>query len=135
MIQKKNIKNTEFKYSEMLISIAEKFDNQLPVKLDFEAVLDIVIDAWNLANNKPFLVEKSLYEKELKAYKYNDVIENIVDYKIEKYSEFNNIILDYSTKDNILQVKTQTQENYFDNMLSKMISFNPNKESDTKKNN
>ena len=127
MTQNKNIKNSEQKYSEMLISIVEKFDNQLPENLAFEDTLDIVIDGWNLANNKSFLIEKQLYEKELKAYQYSPIIEKIVDYKLKNYPDFNNLIIDYSTKDNILKVKTQSQENHFDNILRQMVNYNPNK--------
>lgn len=55
MRQEKIIKNTGRKYSEMLIELVQKFDEQLPDELTFEDTLEVGIDAWNLANNKKIL--------------------------------------------------------------------------------
>lgn len=123
MTSKDNVLN----YSEMIISIVQKFDNQLPKELAFEEVLDITVEAWNIANNKEFLVERELYEKELSGHKYKNVIEKIIDHKIMMYPDYNNIIVDYSTDGNKLQVKTQTQENHFESIIKRMVNINPNK--------
>lgn len=119
------LENTGPKYSEMLMQLVEEFDEQLPNKLTFEDTLEVGIDAWNLANKKEFLVAKNLYEKELENYEYHSVIDKMVNYKIDKFSKFNNEIIDFSTKDNILQVKTQTQENHFNSIIKQMVNMKP----------
>lgn len=120
-------KDNVLKYSEMIISIVQKFDNQLPEKLAFEEVLDIVVEAWNIANNKEFLVERELYEKELSGHKYKNVFEKIIDHKIKMFPDYNNHIIDYNTDGNRLQVKTQTQENHFESIIKRMVNTKPNK--------
>ena len=120
-------KDTKPKYSEMLISIVEKYSNQLPEELDFKEVLDITVEAWNIANNREFLVERELFEKELSGHKYKNVIKKIIDHKIKMFPDYNNHIIDYSTDGNRLQVKTQTQENYFESIIKRMINTKPNK--------
>ena len=119
------LENTGPKYSEMLMQLVEEFDEQLPNKLTFEDTLEVGIDAWNLANKKEFLVAKNLYEKELENYEYHLVIDKMVNYKIDKFPKFNNEIIDFSTKDNILQVKTQTQENHFNSIIKQMVNMKP----------
>jgi hypothetical protein len=116
----KNIENTGAKYSEMLMQIVEQFDEQLPENLTFEDTLEVGIEAWNLSNNKDRL-GKELYEKELKAHKHNDIIEKMVEYKLEHFAKYDNIIVDFSTENGILQVKSQTFEAYFNNLISKTI--------------
>ncbi|WP_375334429.1 hypothetical protein [Flagellimonas sp. C4] len=111
------IRNTGPKYSEMLMELVQEFDEQLSSELTFEDTLEVGIDAWNLANNKEFLMNNNLFEKELKNHNYHDVIDKMVDYKIERFPEYNNVIVDYSTANNILQVKTQTQENHFNSII------------------
>src|SRR5680860_312045 len=91
------------KYSEMLMQLVHKFDEQLPNNLTFEETLEVGIDAWNLANNKEFLVSRNLYKQELANFKNHLIIEKMVNFKIEKFPKSNNIIIDYSTIDNILQ--------------------------------
>jgi hypothetical protein len=117
--------NTGTKYSEMLIQLVEEFDELLPNELTFEETLEVGIEAWNLANNKDFLVSKGLYKKELENFKNQSVIEKMVDFKIDKFPESNTVIVDYSTTNNILQVKTQTQENRFSSLIKQMVNMKP----------
>ncbi|MBL4888487.1 MAG: hypothetical protein JKX97_00530 [Candidatus Lindowbacteria bacterium] len=121
------------KYSEMLMRLVKEFDEQLPDKLTFEETLEVGVDAWNLANNKDFLVSKKLYNQELANFKNHSIIEKMVDFKIEKFSKFNNVIVDYSTKNNILQVKTQTQENHFNSIIKQMVNIKPKKKETVKR--
>tara|TARA_R110002033_G_scaffold169394_2_gene210109 strand:+ start:125 stop:499 length:375 start_codon:yes stop_codon:yes gene_type:complete len=117
--------NTGPKYSEMLIQLVEEFDELLPNELTFEETLEVGIEAWNLANNKDFLVSKGLYKKELENFKNQTIIEKMVDFKTDKFPESNNVIVDYSTTNNILQVKTQTQENRFNSLIKQMVNMKP----------
>lgn len=125
-MKEKSIENTGAKYSEMLVQLVEQFDELLPETLTFEDTLEVGIEAWNLANNKTSLGE-DLYKKELKAHKYNDVIEKMIEYKLEHFAEYNNILVDFSTENNILQVKSQTFEEHFKSLLSRMINVKPAK--------
>lgn len=125
-MKEKNIENTGAKYSEMLVQLVEQFDELLPENLTFEDTLEVGIEAWNLANNKESL-GSDLYKKELKAHNYSDVIEKMIDYKLEHFAEHNNILVDFSTENNILQVKSQTSEAHFDSLLSRMINVKPTK--------
>lgn len=127
MKSEKIIQNKGPKYSEMLMNLVEEFDDQLPEKMTFEETLEVGIEAWNLANDKEFLVSRNLYEKELKSHKEYNVIEKMVNFKIKKFPKSNNVIVDYSTTNNRLQIKTQTQENHFNNIIGNMINFKPGK--------
>lgn len=128
MKQDKIIRNTGRKYSEMLMELVQKFEEQLPEELTFEDTLEVGIDAWNLANNKEFLLNSNLFKKELRNHDYRDVIGKMVDFKIEKFHKYNNVIVDFSTANNILKVKTQTQENHFNSLMSQMINVNLKKD-------
>lgn len=124
-MKEKIIQNKGAKYSEMLISIVEKFDDELPAELSFQDTLQIGIEVWNLANNKDYLEKNNLYKEELKNHKYPETIEKMVSYKLEKFADFNNIIVDFSLENNILQVKTKTFENYFNSLFKNIILTNP----------
>lgn len=126
MMKEKNIENTGAKNSEMLVQLMEQFDELLPETLTFEDTLEVGIEAWNLANNKESF-GADLYKKELKAHNYSDVIEKMVEYKLEHFAEHNNIIVDFSTENNILKIKSQTFEQHFNNLLSSMININSTK--------
>ena len=125
-MKEKNIENTGAKYSEMLVQLVEQFDELLPETLTFEDTLEVGIEAWNLANNKESL-GSNLYKKELKAHNYSNVIEKMVEYKLEHFAEYNNIIVDFSTENDILQIKSQTFEQHFNSLLSRMINVKPTK--------
>lgn len=123
MTQKNIIENTGAKYSEMLMQIVKEFDEKMPVELTFEETLEVGIEAWNLANNKEFLMSRNLYEQELASHKNHNIVDEMVNYKINHFSDFNNIIVDYSTTNDILQIKTQTQENHFNSIIKEVINF------------
>lgn len=122
MTQENIIKSTKPKYSEMLMQLIEEFDEQLPNKLTFEETLEVGVDAWNLANNKVFLMSKKLYQKELDNRKNSSVIDGMVNFIKEKFPKFNNVIVGYSITNNVLQVKTQTQKNHFSSIIKQMMT-------------
>ena len=126
-MKEKIVENKGAKYSEMLLSIVEKFDKELPPELSLEDTLEIGIDAWNLANNKEALEYNKFYNKELKNHKYSEIIDKMVSYKLEKFADFNNIIVDYSTENDILQVKTQTFESRFMSHFKSILLTNQKK--------
>ena len=120
-MKEKIIENKGAKYCEMLYEIVERFDHELPDELSFEDTLEIGIEAWNLANKKHLLDENNMYKKELKNYEFSDVIDKMVTYKLEKFSEYTNVIVDYSVDDERLQVKSQKFEDYQMNLFANII--------------
>ncbi|MBN1969702.1 MAG: hypothetical protein JW870_10070 [Candidatus Delongbacteria bacterium] len=126
-MSEKIIENKGAKYSEMLYEMVQKFEQDLPEELTFEETLEIGIEAWNLANRMEFLLDSGLYEKELKAHENSETIDKMVSYKLKNFSDFNNVIVDFSTENDLLQVKTQTPENYFDSFFKSIVISNPKK--------
>lgn len=124
-MEEKTIENKGAKYSEMLYQIVQEFDTELPKELTFEETLEIGIDAWNLANNKKFLESRNLYEKELKNHNLPEVINKMVSFKLKNFPNFNNIIVDYSTENETLQVKSQTVENHFNSLFKSILLTQP----------
>ena len=121
MTAEKNLKNQQVKYAEMLMQILEEFDKKLPVSFTLEDSVEFAIDAWNLANKKDFLMVEELYEKELKTYNKFPVFEEIVNYKVANFSESKNMIVDYSLIDDVLHIKCQTEEDYFNTIVKNMM--------------
>lgn len=109
------------------MELVEAFYGQLPDELTFEDTFEVGVEAWNLANHKDFLVSKDLYDKELTSYKNHSVVEKMVDFKIEKFPKHNNVIVDFSVVNNVLQVKTQTQENHLNIIMSQVINVKAKK--------
>lgn len=120
------IENTGAKYSEMLVQLVEYFDAQLPESLTIEETFEVGVEAWNLANNKDEL-GVIYYKKELNAHQYGNVINQMVDYKLKHFSTYNNIIVDFTTENNIIRVKSQTREEHFNNLQRLMINTKPTK--------
>lgn len=127
MSTEKIIENSGRKYSEMLMILVDEFDEKLPIELTFEETLEVGIEAWNIANSKEFLQSGNLYEQEIKSCKYSEIVEKMVDFKLENFSEYNNIIIDFSTENDILKVKTQTLENNFESLIRQIINIKPTK--------
>lgn len=115
------IKNTSPEYSEMLLKLVDEFEKELPENLTFEDTLEIGIDAWNLANRKPFLEDKELYKQELKSVQFRLTFEKMVNYKIKKFPKANEMIVDYTIIDNKPQVEIQTYEAFFNNLITQLI--------------
>ncbi len=74
----------------MLMILVDKFDQQLPVELTIEETLEVGIIAWNIANNKEFLLCKNLYEQEIKSCKYSEIVKK---WLISNQKIFQNIII------------------------------------------
>lgn len=106
------IENAGPKYSDMLYQLVEQFDALLPKALTVEDTIEVGIEAWNLAIKKSVLGE-DMYKKELKVLKYKNVVEKMVEYKLQHFPDYTNIIIDFSTENYILQVKSKTAEEYF----------------------
>ena len=112
-------------YSEMLIQLVQEFEKKMPNELSLQERVEIGIEAWNLAITKVSLDELNLYEKELKSYKNKELLNEMVNYKLEHFSNLNNIIIDFTLTGNKLQVKSQSPENRFDNLIRAMVNREP----------
>jgi len=123
-MKEKIIENKGVKYSEMLYKVVQEFDKEFPVELSFEDTLEIGIEAWNLANNKEYLENNNLYKKELENHEYSEIIDKMVSFKLENFSKSDNIIVDYSTENDTLKVKTQTTENHFNSFFKNIVFTN-----------
>ena len=123
-MKEKIIKNKGVKYSEMLYKVVQEFDNEFQDELSFEDTLEIGIEAWNLANNKEYLTNNNLYKKELENQEYFEIIDKKISFKLENFSKFDNIFVDYSTENDILKVKIQTTENHFYNFFKSIVFTN-----------
>lgn len=131
MKKEASLNNIEQEYSGLLMQLLEEFNKKLPVDFTLEDSIEIIIDAWNLANKKDFLLLEELYEKELALYNKYLFFEDIVDHKINNFLENKNMIVDYSLVDDVLVVKCQTEEDYFNNMVKNMMdSYNEEEEND-----
>ena len=93
MSSEKIIENSGRKYSEMLMMVVEEYDEMLPVELTFEETLEVGIEAWNIANSKEFLQSRNLYEQEIKSCKYSEIVEKMIDFKLENFSEYPPILV------------------------------------------
>jgi hypothetical protein len=108
------------KYSDMLVAMVNEFENLLPEELTFEDTIEVGIEAWNLANNTTDLGDP-LFLSQVKKHKYKSVIEKMVDYKLKYFLDFTNVIVDYSTEDDMLQVKHISQENHLNGFINAMF--------------
>lgn len=123
-MKEKIIENKGIKYSEMLYKIAQEFNEEFPVELSFEDILEIGIEAWNLSNNKKYLKINNLYKKEIKNHEYAEIIAKMISFKLENFPNSDNIIIGYSIEKDILKVKTQTTENYFNSFFKSIVFTN-----------
>ncbi|MCL6259387.1 hypothetical protein M3O96_09825 [Aquiflexum sp. TKW24L] len=108
------------KYSDMLVAMVDEFENFLPEELTFEDTIEIGIEAWNLANNTTDL-DDALFLSQVKKHRYRSVIEKMVGYKLKHFSDFTNVIVDYSTDGDLIQVKHITQKNHLDSFIGAML--------------
>jgi len=122
MKKEPNLQNQDIEYSEMLMQLLEEFEEKLPKEFTYEDIIELGIDAWNLANKKEFLIGESLFEKELEDYKKYPIFEKMITYKVTNFSDSKNMIIDYSLLDDTLQVKTQHEEDYFNTIVKNMMN-------------
>ncbi|MBC7418722.1 MAG: hypothetical protein H7325_11270, partial [Pedobacter sp.] len=66
-------------------------------------------------------LEDDRYKDALKKFENSEVINQMAYYKVQNFPEFNNFIVDFEIKDEILHVKSQSFEDYFMNVVSSMM--------------
>ena len=96
------------------MEIYEQFDDSLPEKWTTVQVVEICIEAWNLALKKGVIGDK-MFKDMLSRHKQGKVVNKMINYKNKHFKEFS--IVDFSTTNNILQIKSQPPEEYFKNMI------------------
>lgn len=120
------VPNTGVKYSTLL----EQFMS--PFMVDFkdyefvEDILDFAINAWNFGNIKTIIPPEE-FDKTRKDIPKTDIdfalLNRMIDYKAEKFKEYENFIVDFELKDvdngdPVLRVITQEKEAYFTNLMN-----------------
>ncbi|MBJ7880022.1 hypothetical protein [Gelidibacter salicanalis] len=121
------IQNQGIKYAQLLEQFIEPFANEFQDSEYMEDILEFAINAWNLGNMKALLPEgesdasiNSIREKDINV----DLLSRMIDYKIEKFKEYSNFIVDYELKetsrDHVLSVITQPEDAYLSTMFNTM---------------
>lgn len=110
------------RYSDMLKEVVGKFQELLPEELSLEETLIIGIDAWNLASRKSNENDEGLFQTALAERQYHEVVEKMIDYKLEHFGNHNDLIIDFKIEDEELRVKIQSQENQLKQMMSDMLN-------------
>jgi len=124
----KIVPNSGVKYSDLLEQFMNPFMSGFK---DYEYVEDIIefaINAWNFGNMKSIIPPEEFDEtrKDIPKTDIDFVLLNkMIDYKAEKFKEYENFIVDFELKqidngDPILRVITQEQDAYLTNMLDVM---------------
>lgn len=121
-------KNGKKKYSEMIIEIYNEFESFLPEKLSFQEVIELCIESWNIAIDKDGLEDRT-YAKTINKYEYSSVVEKIIDYKSKHFPDSQNVIVDFSMENDRLQIKHQSQIEYFNSKLSQILFKGNSKQS------
>lgn len=106
------------KYSEMIIEIAEEFDDDFSADLNYEEVFKLVVEAWNLSNIKSILGKK-MYQERIKSSKAGKLIEKMVEYKLFHFKNYTNMIYEFKIYDDKLKIKSQTIDDYMLNSITK----------------
>lgn len=118
------VPNQGVKYSGLLEQFLTPFMDDFADVEYYEDIFEFAINAWNFANIKLLLPEEESNEA-INAVNKKDIdvvlLNKMIDYKILKFKEYSNFIVDFDFKetsgDPILSITTETQEQY----LAKMI--------------
>ena len=120
----KKVQNTEMRYAEVLRKFIEPFALDFLDIESFEDIFDLAIYAWNFGNLKSILPEEE-FNKTTDLIHQDEVdmllLNKMIDYKVAEFKEHTNFIVDFEvdeTNDDLtLTVTTETEEEYFTNMI------------------
>jgi len=122
------VENKGVKYSELLEKFLEPFIKEFEDVEYYEEIFEFAINAWNFANMAVLLPDDE-GNKAMNSIPGDEIdfvlLNKMVDYKILKFKEYTNFIVDYELKeqtsgDPILSVTTQPEEQYLAEMINKM---------------
>lgn len=127
---KKDVPDAGVKYSSLLEKFMHPFMDDFK---DFEFIEDIfefAINAWNFGNIKAILPPEEFDKTRNDITKANidfEVLNRMIDYKVQKFIKYDNFIIDYEL-DNldggapVLSVVTEESQTYLSNMLNALDS-------------
>ncbi len=94
--------NGGVKYSDLLKDFIKPFENNFPKDYEFEDIIEFSIHTWNFANiNKimpPEEFEELTSSPDMSA-RENDLFQNMLEFKEEKFREYDQYILDYEIEE------------------------------------
>jgi hypothetical protein len=119
--------NTGVKYSELLEQFMSPFYDDFRDAEYIEDSIDFAINAWNFGNLK-VLLPKEQFNETANLIQEVDIdallLSKMIDFKVTNFKEHTNFIVDFelteTNADPILKVITQTQDDYFTNMMDSL---------------
>ncbi len=129
MFGNKIVPNSGVKYSKLLEQFITPFTNDFRDKKYIEDIFEFAINAWNFGNIE-VLIPKGGFEKASELIKEKGInlvlLSKMINYKVSKFKEFSNFIVDYELKEvklgeyPVLSVVTQGEEAYLANMMNEL---------------
>lgn len=107
-------------YADMIKEMLAKYQSLLPESLSLEDIILIGIDAWNLASRKATENDEGLFATALSKRDHNDIVEKMIDYKLAHFSKHDHVILDFEIDNDVLLVKSQSQQDHLREMIRAM---------------
>ena len=117
--------NQNLRYSKMLYDIYTAFENEFPENFTFENVFDVCVESWNLANVRENL-SPTEYDRRVKGHPYKMLLEKMVAFKLDRFDDYKNVIIDYTMDGENLQIKSQEPETYVREAIGEMFSLKEN---------
>jgi hypothetical protein len=110
------------RYSDMIKEVIGKYQDLLPEELSLEETLIIGMDAWNLASRKATENDEGLFNAALADRKYPEIADKMIQYKLEKFADYDHLIIDFKVVDGDLKVQHQSQKDHLREMMSDMLN-------------
>jgi len=135
MFSGKNIvQNEEKKYSDMLNSLIEPFENDFPEGMDIDDMIGFACNAWNLGCMSQIMPKKefaNLLTSEPLPEHEKTVLKKMIDLKKKKFAAFDRFIDDFKLEekngDLVLTVLTQDKEAFLTKLMEEPPDFMPEK--------
>jgi len=120
------VPNTGIKYSTLLEQFMSPFMDDFKDYEFIEDILDFAINAWNFGNIKTIIPPEEFDKTRKDIPKTNidfELLNRMIDYKTEKFKEYENFIVDFEIEDvdngaPVLRIITQEKEAYLTNMVN-----------------
>ncbi len=114
----------EDNYADMLNNIITHFEKDLPVGFDVDDVLEISVNAWNMACLSKLLPSKEveiIFKENSLPEPQKTLLKKMADYKNKKYSAYDMFISDYQYEEKgnkiEFQIETTDRETFFEELL------------------
>ena len=113
-------------------TLSELFDSFVSEPIGYERIIDVLPRGFfgrggqkkaggSVYSEETDSIGDKMYKDILSKHKQDKVINRMVNYKNKHFKEFSNYIIDFSTTNNILQVKSQPPEEYFKSIIIKSL--------------